>query len=458
MGKGHFASAYGKHRRQDWLAIFGMMPIQTSILGIHQSDVVIRSALEKGLENLRAKPWLLDYVFASLPQDELTANRYGQATVQRAKEWFLQNKVSIFMSTRTDKPTWPALSIKLASSNETENTLGDVHYEPREDSDLQWPALYGPFNAVSYDPFTGYLTLPDDVSDTLYLSYGQLVIDGNGLIHPIEEVIDVNVVKIETALTTSFQNAVVKAQPPAYVAEVESLNFAETYHIGVHVGGEQEQLTWLHSIVVFILLAYKETLLEARNFERSTIQSSDFMQNPAFDEEVVYSRYVTITGTVRQIWPKSIKQKITGIQPDVLASPVGELEPIVDLDADGLAPITMTIQDPRTLPYVYYGAAANPGTINAAFAQGLSGRAAQATVTRGILYNTGSGPTLYAWYIFPSAMGEGITADNFIDGQTSEVAGFTKITTIQINGVNYDVWRSTQPGLGIYPVLVNDNV
>lgn len=427
------------------------MPTTTNILGIFQSDLIIRSAIEKGLENLRAKPWLLDFVFASLPTDELTASRYGQKTVERAKEWFLANKVSVFMSTRTDKPVWPSISIKLASSNESENTLGDVHYEPREDSDLQWPALYGPFEPVHYNPATGYLTLPDDVSDTLYLSYGQLIIDREGIIHPIEEVVDDQTVKIETGLRADFSGAVVKAQPPAFVAEVESLAFNEVYHVGCHVGGEQEQLTWLHSIVVFIFLAYKETLLEGRNFERTTIQSSDFMQNPAFDEEVVYSRYITISGSVRHVWPKSIKQKIVSTELDLTASPMNISDIVVDLDTDALSGTVTSSSSASGTAQVYFGAAVNPVTINAAFAQSLA-MAVASNRERSIVYNVGT--TLYCWYIFPAAMGATATSDDFIDAETNEVAGFTKITTIAISGVNYDVWRSNQLGLGTFTVEV----
>jgi hypothetical protein len=430
------------------------MPVTTNILGIHQSDVIIRSALEQGMADLRMKPWLLDYVFASLPIDKLTKKKYGQATIDCAKEWFLANDVAVFMSTRTDKPKWPAISIKLASSNEDENTLGDVHYEPTEDNDLQWPALYGPFNPLSYDPFKGYVVLPDDVGDKLILFPGQLLVDGSGLIHPIEDVIDGQTIQIEKALTGNLNGSVIKGQPPAYIAEVESLNFKETYHIGCHVGAEQEQLTWLHSIVVFILLAYKETLLEARNFEKTTIQSSDFMQNPAFQEEVVFSRYVTISGSVRQVWPKSIKQKITAIDTDIDASPINLDGPVVEIESDALE-ATMTITDPRTFPFLYYGTAVNPGTIDAAFAQSLEVAAAP-DPDRYITYVAGNDK--YSWYVFPSAMGAFIGSESFTDARTYELAGFSKITSIPIDGVSYDVWRSNQFGLGTWFVQVKSNI
>jgi len=293
------------------------MPVNTKTLGIFQSDLIIRSALLQGLAELRAKPWLLDYCFASLPQDDLTKNDYGQSSIDQAKKWFLQQAIPVKMNTTNQPPTtFPAISIQLVSSNEDAKTHGDVNYEPSEDNDMQWPSLYGPFDAVSYNGSTGVLVLPSDVSSQLILSPGQLIIDRVGGFHQITEVLDAQTVVIEKNLTVDFSQSYVKGQPPALITSVESVVFSETYQLGVHVSGEPEQLTWLHSIVVFLLLAYKQTLLEARNFERSTVSSSDFNDNPYLGSEGqnVYTRFITLSGYVRQMWPGDIAQKITGTQ------------------------------------------------------------------------------------------------------------------------------------------------
>lgn len=60
--------------------------LTTEALGIHQSDVIIRTAIVAALADLRANPWLLDYVFASLPKDEMTMKDYGEKSVEKAKE------------------------------------------------------------------------------------------------------------------------------------------------------------------------------------------------------------------------------------------------------------------------------------------------------------------------------------------------------------------------------------
>lgn len=294
------------------------MALTTKSLGIHQSEIIIRSALQQGLAEMRAKPWLLDYCFASLPLDTLTQKDYGQSLVDQAKAWFLQQDIPVKMNSANQPPTtFPAISIQLVSSVEDAKTHGDIHYEPFEDSDIDWPVLYGPFDAVSYNPMTGVLVLPTDVVDSIVLGPGQLIIDRIGGIHQILSVNDERTVVVETNAVGDFSGAVIKGQKPAYVAHMESVVFQEQYQIGVHCQGQPEQLTWLHSIVTFILLAYKQTLLEARNFERSTISSSDFNDNPFLggdSGELIYSRFITITGFVRQMWPGNIAPKATAVE------------------------------------------------------------------------------------------------------------------------------------------------
>jgi hypothetical protein len=301
------------------------MALTTNSFGIFQSDLIIRSALMKGLQHMRNKPWLLDYCFASLPKDEETAKLYGQKTVDQAKAWFLEAEIPVFMNTRVDPTKYPAISITLAASGEDDATLGDVHYEPQEDSDINWPTLYGPFVAQKYDPATGYLTLPADVSSKLVLGPGMVVVDDVGDMHQVTDVIDDVTLVIAKGITNPMQRATLRGTPPALTADMESVIERETYSIGVHMGGDAERLIWLYSIVKFILFAYKETLLEARNFERSSITSSDMGLNQSLsdEKELVYSRYIQITGYVRQQWPKSIKQKITSTATDVQASQVG---------------------------------------------------------------------------------------------------------------------------------------
>lgn len=293
-------------------------------LGIHQSDVIIRTAIVAALADLRADPRVLDYIFASLPADEKTRKDYGEKSVAAAKKWFLNNKIDVSMVPVMDKAKAPLITIKLLDSNEAETTLGDVHYITQEYNENDWPALTEPFNP-SYNPATGNFTVTIEQVGGLYVVPGMSIIDGIGKAHEILSVND-DGFAIAQGTVADFRQAVIKGRKPALVTSLESVAYKETYQIGVHVAGEPVYLTWLHSIVVFCLLRYKQALLESRGFGRSVVNSSGFDKNEGMStEEAIFSRYLTISGYVRQYWPKVINaQTIQAVEPgDADAPSVG---------------------------------------------------------------------------------------------------------------------------------------
>ena len=76
--------------------------METRTIGIVQGDVIVRAALIAGLQELRSRPHLLDYVFAWLPKDELSSGQYG-AEPETVKRWFLANNVAVVSGRRLDQ-------------------------------------------------------------------------------------------------------------------------------------------------------------------------------------------------------------------------------------------------------------------------------------------------------------------------------------------------------------------
>ena len=297
----------------------------SQITGIFASDVVIRTALLEGINDLRRYPYLLDFVFAFLPKDALTAKMYGLKEQAQARKWFQRSNIPIFLSTRLDKPKFPCISIGLLESIESENTLADVHYNPKEDGTLDWPALTDPFCPTGFTSSTGVMKLPDAVTSQLVLAPGMMLIDDIGGVHEILDVTDQSTIVLAAGTTASFTQAIIKGAPPSAIVAIESCRAKESYSIGCHVQGEDVWLTYLHAIVQFILFRYRETLLEARGFERSSINSSDFRRNDAFSEvENIFSRHINVTGYVQQMWPKLISPKITGVASVPVATGTGQ--------------------------------------------------------------------------------------------------------------------------------------
>jgi hypothetical protein len=283
----------------------------SEVRGIVQSDLLIITALREGFKRLRANPWLFDYIFASLRQDPLF--KPYQKSIEKARERFLKTDIPVFMSIQNNEAKMPCVTIELKESVEAEATMSDLHYVTKETTEGEWPVLAGPISPDSYDPVEGILVFPASISDSVLLTEGMLVIDKVGADHPILEVIDNQTVRLTAGLVADFTGALIKGQKPLFITSLESLVFRETYQIGCHYNGHESDLIDLYSIVMFILLRYKEELLEGRGFERSTIAAQGLMRNPAFPAENSYFRAINLQGYVRQYWPKNISYSLNGV-------------------------------------------------------------------------------------------------------------------------------------------------
>lgn len=288
-------------------------------VGIAQTDIIVRTAIIAGLEDLRANPDLLDYVFASLPKDALTYRQYGEEQVAMAKEWFLSQDIPVFMNTRLDESKLPCITIALTGSTEAEATLGDVSYHPVEEALKQNTIVYeGPFTPARYDVATGYLYLQSNFDYDVFPGMG--LRDGSGITHTILDVIDATTIQLEAGLVTDFNNSYIVSNHPT-TTTVESLDFRETFEIGCHALAEPVYLTYLHSIVLFILLRYKQELLESRGLERTTLSSGPVVLNTSFQvSEPVFTRMVNMTGFVRNYWPKFFRAPVEGATVEVTVS------------------------------------------------------------------------------------------------------------------------------------------
>lgn len=279
--------------------------------GIFVSDVLIQGALEQALAELRMYPYLLDYVFYSLREDTLTSKKYGTQEIAQAKAWFLQNNIPVVMDFGMTPPEASMVSVSLVESSEAETTLGDVHYETIEGVSPTWEPLAGPFAVVAYNPTTGTVTVPDSVASQVLIVPGMTLVDSVGRLFTIKETVDRANFVIDAGIVTDLGNAFIKGAPPRLTQRLESVAFKETYRIGCHYHGEPRGLIWLHSIVVWCLLARRQELLEGRGFERSIISSTPFAKDERWGlAEKMWTRFINLTGYVRQFWMKGLDDRI----------------------------------------------------------------------------------------------------------------------------------------------------
>lgn len=285
----------------------------SEVTGIHQSDVVIGSAIMAAIEDVRANDWLLDYAFASLPRDTLTRDKFGEKEIENAKKWFRSTQIPVFLSVRIDEPKFPCISVSIVNQSEGEQVLGDTHYVENQEDGRVWPALTPAFTPTSYSPQTGVMRVPTEIGDGLVFAPGMQLIDRTGRAHEVLESPDRYTLVLPAGITASFRDTVVKGKPPSSIVHLESVRMRETYSVGSHVQGEPTHLTYLHTILLFCMLRYKARLLEARGFERSELSASEFRRNEFFEMENVFSRHTNINGYVQQSWPGDIVPKMTSV-------------------------------------------------------------------------------------------------------------------------------------------------
>lgn len=289
---------------------------------IVQSDLLIKTAIHHVLEEVKKQPWLLDDILSELTCDPLLSTIYGKKEIDRAKEWLANNQIEILLKFRNDNAPTPYVSISLGSSSEaTEHaTLGDATSEVKTLTPTQVnkpiPYIIKPFVIQNYDQATGAVEVPDG-TQIITVSPGMFLVDPDtGNAYEIEKRDGTHIFLLNQPVITMTKAGVI----PQYMewrARVEQAWFKETYSIGCHVHGDPAPLLWLHSILLYGMLRYRESLFEARGLAISSVASTDLVERTtAFDNpagEQVFSRWITLTGIVRNTWIKGPQRVIESL-------------------------------------------------------------------------------------------------------------------------------------------------
>lgn len=291
-------------------------------MGVFQADLSIKTSIELGLEDIRENTWLLEDILSDCLTNPYLRDKYGKKQVEACIEWFANNKVDIYMNNSGDRDRLPCITISLGSSAEKSDmkTMADQSTEtvvllPNK-INKPIPYIIKPFVPDSYDELTGLVGIDSSINIDSVSAGMILVNPSNGEGFPILD-IDPNGIHIEAGINIedgSKFGIVPKYQ--YYEARVEHTFFQETYQIGCHVHGDPQALLWLHSIVLYSILRYREGLLEANGFAESVVSSSDMVPNADFTTEggeKAWSRYITLTGQVENSWIKSPRRIIESV-------------------------------------------------------------------------------------------------------------------------------------------------
>lgn len=289
------------------------------IIGIFQGDLVIKTAIELGIQDIRNNPWIIDDMFRSLVENQYLKDKYGWKEITRAREFILNNNIYFYMAHRIDKQEFPCVTITVGESREDKSlaTLGDqsviVETLSPEDINQTISFVIPPFIPTSYDKENQIIEIPTEIENYKYITQGMIVVDiatGNGAI--IEKKDGINGVKIHADLSFGDKIAIVP-EYQIYRARRERATSQESYNIGCHVHGDPSTLLFLHAIVKYGLYRYRESLLESSNFQLGTLTSTDMIHNNNFGVENVYSRWITLSGQVEESWVKTPHRVIESV-------------------------------------------------------------------------------------------------------------------------------------------------
>ena len=291
-------------------------------MGIFQGDVIIKAAIDLSLEEMRKNLWLFDHIFESLKAIPYVSDKYGQSNIDAAREWFRNNKIDVYMRPRNDKDQMPCVTIYPGASPEKEEmrTEADASTELVQLMPSQIgkpiPFVVKPFTPLGYDEDTGEVSIDPNTVGLDVVTAGMVLVNpanGEGF-----KILDVtaDAIVIQANLNIKATQFAVVPQFPVYQARVEHTFMQENYVVGCYAHGDPQNTIWLWSIVLYAILRYRETLLEANGFTQSTVNSGELMEDPNYEGpggEQAFVRFITLNGQVENSWIKSPKRYIESI-------------------------------------------------------------------------------------------------------------------------------------------------
>lgn len=291
-------------------------------MGIFQLDLTVKTAIELGIEDIRKNLWLLDHMLGDCLENPYLKEKYGQKQIDSCKEWFLNNNIEIKMSGINDKDKMPLIAITTGSSNEKPDMkhMADQSTESLvlmpQQIGKPIPYIVKPFVPKGYSSEDGIVEVDDTVKGMSGISAGMILVDpdkGEGFV--IQDYTDEGI-HIEPGILLDATRLAVVPQFQFYKARVEHAFFQESCDISCYSHGDPQVAMWLHSIALYSILRYRESLLEAQGFTESIVSSSPLMENSNYsgaNGENSYLKSIQLSGQIENSWIKSPRRVIENI-------------------------------------------------------------------------------------------------------------------------------------------------
>lgn len=311
-------------------------------------DLVIESILREGFENLKNNPEIIDDVFASLtrPYNSL---KYGEKELQRIKDEVLKKDWSFVHSFGEVAANAPCVSIQLLDDTEDRQLAQLEDFQGQIDEQIADPAKLAALVQVtgiqpdSYDQASGTVKVPDSVNLS-QIHVNLIYVDSAQVEHVITGGIN------NTAGSKQFMVAPGSDVDISGTGEIKSgLDFERAeikgvfsniqVMLGVH-SKEALMTKYMYTLVKYFLLSRKPDLIE-RCLIVSSYQGSDFTRNLQYEGDVVFHRFLTVSGKVEDSWRGDQVELVDNVE-------VTTLVPADEADANEIDALEMSIQPSDT--------------------------------------------------------------------------------------------------------------
>ncbi|RLG44959.1 MAG: hypothetical protein DRN81_03235 [Thermoproteota archaeon] len=272
-------------------------------------ELVLESVIKDGLANARDVPDAINDVFGNLTR-AFSAAKYGTEEVEKIFKVIQGKEVSVVHSFNLVESNMPCYSIQLANDKEAEElaTFGDQDSFleiPMEGAELAATIFVDNIAPTGYNSKTGIMTLSDSV-DLSGIHANHLFESAAGTEHTIIggiiNTLGAKQIIIEKNLPVAIldSGAKIKSSINSNVYQVKGNREHTSVLIGVHTK-DALMTKYLYTLLKYFIMSRKSDMI-ARDFQLSSYQGSDFTRNNEYQGDVVYSRFLTITGFMQQDW------------------------------------------------------------------------------------------------------------------------------------------------------------
>lgn len=294
-------------------------------MGFALPDLVIESVIRDGLAAMKADLTQIDDIFSEL-LETYADRKYGAAEITRIKTFITDTDIAVVHSFHEGAAKSPAVSIQLGmdSDDKPKDAIDDFleqEREPLTTAELVPFKRVDPFTPTDYDPLSGKVSV-DNSDDISAVRSGNIYVDGSSAEHTIlSGILNTTANKfffIAKNATVDISSAgLIRSSITEKQFEIKVAVNDTQIMLGVHT--KEALLTkYMYTIIKYILQSRKADLMK-RCFDNPSIKGSDFTRDLEYQGDMVYTRFLTVSGRTEDTWKSGETPIIDEIEIDATA-------------------------------------------------------------------------------------------------------------------------------------------